>query len=375
MLTPHPRAYPSVSNDQISEISSRVAVHRAFSLDTSRHLSFRGHYPGWFALPDRWISWWIGAVPMGMYLIRKYRPDVIWSTYPVATAHLIGLSLSRMTGIPWVADLRDPMTDVDYPPDPFIRRIYHWIEEKTITCCTRAVITTPGAMNSYTERFSGVPASRFRVIENGYDEENFAAAEASMAKGTVKREQFVLVHSGIIYPHERNPVPFFEALAALAQCGLISSHDFKVVLRATAHDEYLERLICQFNIKDIVTLAPPIPYQEALAEMLSADGLLILQASNCNDQIPAKLYEYLRTRRPILALTDPAGDTAAVLINAGIDTIAPLDSKDAIMRELLRFLTLAKKNLASAASMEMVMANSRKSRTKELGKLLDEVVQ
>ena len=64
-------------------------------------------------------------------------------------------------------------------------------------------------------------------------------------------------------------------------------------------------------------LAPPIGYGEALAEMISSDALLILQASNCNDQIPAKLYECLRARRPILGLTDPAGDTAAALRAAG----------------------------------------------------------
>ncbi len=109
--------------------------------------------------------------------------------------------------------------------------------------------------------------------------------------------------------------------------------------------------------------------------MLAADGLLILQASNCNNQIPAKLYEYLRARRPILALTDPAGNTAATLINAGVDTIAPLDSRDDIMRELLRFLTLAQGDMAPIASMEKVRATSRRARAGELADLLENVVQ
>jgi glycosyltransferase involved in cell wall biosynthesis len=311
---------------------------------------------------------------MGLYLIQKYRPDVIWSTYPIATAHLIGLTLSRLSGLPWVADFRDPMTDADYPPDRYTRQMFQWIEKKSLTYCTRAVLTTPGALDNYKERFPQTPASRFRLIENGYDEENFAAAEKSLIKEQKKNTRLVLVHSGIIYPSERDPTQFFAALAALSKKGFISHTGLHVILRATAHDEYLLRLIDQYEIGDIVSLAPPISYGEALAEMLAADGLLILQASNCNNQIPAKLYEYLRARRPILALTDSTGNTAAALIGAGVDTIAPLDSQNDIMRELLRFLALIRANEAPIASAENALAGSRKSRTKELSNLLDGVV-
>lgn len=375
LLTAHPRAYSSTSNDLVGEIANQASVHRAFALDTSRHLSVLGHYPNILALPDRWVSWWLGAVPMGLYLIQKYRPDVIWSTYPIATAHLIGLSLCRLTGIPWVADLRDPMTDVDYPPNRLTRRIYQWIEKKTITYCARAVFTTPGAINDYKTRFPQLPSARLCLIENGYDEENFVAAELNVAKRWTKNKPFVLIHSGIIYPSERDPVQFFCALSALAQQGLISKDSLNVILRATAHDEYLQRLIDQYGLGAIVSLAPPIPYREALSEMLTADGLLILQASNCNNQIPAKLYEYLRTRRPILALTDPSGDTAAALLKVGIDTIAPLDSAPDIIQGLLHFLKLIKNGAAPIASMEEVLAISRRSRTRELANLLDKVAQ
>jgi glycosyltransferase involved in cell wall biosynthesis len=365
-------AYSSLGNDQIGEISNQL-TYRAFALDTSRHLSLLGRYPSFLSLPDRWASWWLGAVPLGLRLIKKYRPEIIWSTYPIATAHLIGLSLSRLTGVPWVADLRDPMVDVGYPRNPRTRRIYQWIERKTIKRCVRAVFTTPGAIKFYEARFPQIPSSRFCLIENGYDEESFVTAEATLAGGKSKNKQIVLVHSGAIYPSERDPIPFFEALAALYQQGLVSPTNLKVILRATELDSYLLQLIDKYGIGKIVLLAPSIPYQDALAEMLTADGLLILQASNCNNQIPAKLYEYLRARRPILALTDPAGNTAAALRNMGIDTIAPLNSKDGIMHTLLQFLTLIKENNAPIAEMEKVLRNSRRSKSKELANLFDQV--
>ncbi|QGZ40566.1 glycosyl transferase family 4 [Pseudoduganella flava] len=371
VLSAHPRAYANSGPDQLDEIPREAIVHRAFALDTSRHLSLRGRYVGWMALPDRWVSWCLGAIPAGLRMIRNYKPQVIWTTYPIASAKLIGLALHRLTGLPWIADLRDPMTDVDYPADPLTRRLYRWIEEQTIRHCTLAVCTTPGAIVTYTKRFPDIPVSRFALIENGYDEENFANAAALQKVATPG--PFTLIHSGIVYPSERDPGPFFEALADLKRDGSVTAERLRVVLRATAHDDFLRPLIERHGIADIVTLAPHIAYRDALAEMLGADGLLVLQATNCNHQIPAKLYEYLRARRPVLALTDATGDTAAALRHAGIDTIGPLDDKAGIKDALLRFLALAEAGHAPLASDEAVAANSRRARTAELARLLDQV--
>ena len=371
VLSAHPRAYAQTGDDQMRDITADVVVHRAFALDTARHLSFKGRYVGWMALPDRWATWALGAIPAGLRLVRKHRPQVIWSTYPIATAHIIGYALHRLTGIPWVADLRDPMTDEGYPSNSLTRRVYQWIEKKTVLHCQRAVCTTPGAIHTYRTRFPDIPASRFALLENGFDEENFADAE-SLAAAT-KGPRFRLVHSGVIYPSERDPIPMFEALAELKSQGRIRADSFELVLRATGHDDYLARLIADAGVKDLVTLAPHVSYRDALAEMVTAGGLLILQATNCNHQVPAKLYEYLRARRPILALTDPIGDTAATLRKAGIDTIAPLDSKAAIAEAMLRFLALAEAGTAPLASSADVNANSRRARTGVLAALLDTI--
>lgn len=387
VLSAHPRAYARTGDDQMGEIAPDMPVERAFALDTSRHLAYKGKYLGSLALPDRWSSWWLGAVPAGLRMIRRYRPDAIWTTYPIATAHLIGYTLHKLTGLPWIADFRDPMTDEGYPPDPAMRRAYLWIEKKTLMHCTRAVFSTPGTIRDHLRRFPEIPPSRFVLIENGYDEENFAsaaladatrpaAAAAATASHDVSLQQsrpLVLVHSGIIYPSERDPVPFFEALSALKQRGEIDAGRLQIVLRATAHDDYLRPLIEKNGIADIVQLAPPVAYREALAEMLQADGLLILQAANCNSQIPAKLYEYLRAQRPILALTDAAGDTAESLRSAGIDTIAALDSREDIEAGLSRFLGLLRNGTAPVTPMYAVEQRSREGRTRELAALLESI--
>jgi hypothetical protein len=184
---------------------------------------------------------------------------------------------------------------------------------------------------------------------------------------------FTLVHSGIVYPSERDPTQLFRALRLMLDEGRLKARELRLRLRAPAHEDMLGKLIDKFRVGEVVELCPPIPYRDALQEMLRADGLLVLQASNCNDQIPAKVYEYMRCRRPVIALTDPAGDTASLLQKAGVENIAPLDSAQEIGVELRRFLDRAKPGAAALPSAAFAAGASRLQRARELGDLLDAV--
>ena len=375
VLSVTPRAYETVSNDQMQEIPDEIIVKRVFALDTARHLSIGGHYSKLMALPDRWVSWCFAGTIGGLQLIAEHKPKIIFSTYPIASAHLLGLILHRLTGIPWVADFRDSMTEEHYPIDPTVRRVFRWIERQTVKHCSRAIFTTPGAIRMYSERYPEIPHSRWTLIANAFDEENFVRAERSPALEKAwaeKTKAITLLHSGILYPSERDPTQFFAALNALKQAGIIRQGQFKIILRATGHDDLHDRFIQENSLEDIVFLAPNVAYETALAEMLTVDGLLVFQAANCNHQIPAKIYEYLRARRPILALTDPKGDTAKTLEAAGITAIAPLDNQQAIMELITDFINnLQNQQLNQIAADEVIAENSRRSRTKQLAEVLN----
>lgn len=373
VLTVNPRVYEKINNHQLQDIPQNMILKRAFALDAARHLSIGGSYIGATALPDRWCSWWFSAVISGMYLIRKYQPDIIWSTYPIATAHKIGATLHRLTKTPWVADFRDSMTEEDYPSSVAKRAAYLKIEERAVKNACKVIFTTPGTLSMYARRYPDLNTNKWAVIQNGYDEEAFLRAE-KIPNAANSGSRITLIHSGILYPSERDPLPFFQAVANLKQACKITGENLRIILRASGHDEKFIPIVKEKLIDDIVFFEPSLSYSDALAEMLSASGLLLFQAANCNHQIPAKLYEYFRAKRPIFALTDPLGDTADTLRQSGFNSIVRLDSVEEIQSGLLGFMQKLEAGEAFVASDTEIAKNARKSRTEELVRVFDNII-
>jgi glycosyltransferase involved in cell wall biosynthesis len=373
VLTADPRAYERTSPDLLDDVPEGTVVRRAFALDTARHLNIQGRYMGWMARPDRWISWRFDAVRQGLQLIKEFKPDAIWSTYPIATAHVIAQQLHQKTGLPWVADFRDPMAQDGYPADPITWRSYQRIEQEAVEQASRSVFTTPGAAQMYRERYPQA-ASRITVLENGYDEESFAHAPAVATRPLTDDQPVVLLHSGIVYPSERDPTQLFQALQRLKASGGLTARQLQIRFRASAHDDMLAQLASQYGVQDFIELSPAVPYREALSEMLSVDALLVMQASNCNAQIPAKIYEYLRAGRPILGLTDPAGDTAGVLRGAGLEAMARIDSADEIAALLPRFVADVRAQAVRLPDPLAVQSASRQGRSQAFAALLGGVL-
>ena len=367
ILSAHPRAYEQTAVDQLADIPPGVKIVRAPAWDTARHLSIAGRYPGFLARPDRWLTWWLGAVPVGIKLIHDLKPSAIWSTYPIATAHSIAATLHARTGLPWIADFRDPMAQDGYPEDPATWRSFARIEAHAIKHAALSTFTTPSAIELYRQRYPD-RADRLYLLENGYDEETFANTRDGGALNPGIR---TLLHSGIVYPSERDPTKLFAALALLRDRSPDIYAGLRIRFRAAVHDELLHTLAKRHDVADAIETLPPVAYREALSEMLRADALLVLQASNCNAQIPAKLYEYFRARRPIIALTDPQGDTGLTCREAGITAIAPLDKAQAIAECLARFSNSP--SHGTLATDRTIEAASRHGRTRDLARMLDTV--
>ncbi|MBF0110614.1 MAG: glycosyltransferase [Magnetococcales bacterium] len=392
ILSAHPRAYEQRDREVSDHSMANVQVRRPFALDAARHLAIRGRYARIMALPDRWSSWMLGALPVGMGMIRRHRPRVVWSTYPIATSLVIGRLLSRWSGLPWIVDLRDPMVLGRHPVDRRIRKVFVALEEKTVFRCDRVVVTTPGLKELMMRRYPSLPEEKWHIIPNGYDEEQFNDPELLKAMSVPQNALGVgsgpgmasvtLLHSGTLYTgmEERNPAVFLDALCDLIDSGIISDMmdstakgiRVRVIFRATGHDAEIGAMIQARNLGNMVFLEPTLPYRESLIEMSGMDGLLLFQGSAFDRLIPAKLFEYLRLGRPVFALVGEEGDSKGILDACGVTTWTPLSDRESIRNALASFLQGLAAGTLAEPSIEQVRRFSRREGTGSLARLLDE---
>lgn len=379
-VKPHIHGKDLRVDDTVLPASARVV--RSFALDAARHLGVAGRYFRFSALPDRWVWWLLGALPSGLRVIRRHRLRLIWSTYPIATAHIIGWALHRLSGLPWVADFRDPMVEVIaesgemIPKNKTLRIVRTWIERKVARHASRMVFCTDGARRMFLERYPDVNSSHCVVIPNGYDENAFHEIERDNRDQATRSGPLLLLHSGVLYySRDRDPTAFLDAIAGLLADDFMPRGELKVVFRASGSEEIYRRLIRERNLVDVVELKPSLPYKDALQEMMCADGLLLFQGKSSNPAIPAKLYEYIRARRPILGLVDKTGETSKLLTRLGFGAQVPLDDASAIRKGLETWLPCLRDDEGGGLSDAEVRKFSRKAQTETLAVMFEQTIR
>jgi hypothetical protein len=366
------QAYDDWSQEQFSFIPAGVNVTRAYARNVTKHYAIRGKYTKWMALPDKWQSWILGGVISGLLAIRRKKPGVIVSTYPIASAHVIGYLLHKVTGIPWIADFRDPMVQKDYPSDKHRKKVWDWIEAKAVKHCRKIIFTAPGAIKLYKERFPDVAEDVWQLIPNGFDQTMFDDLEIP-APINDPEKPIRLLHAGIVYPSERDPSALFKAISELKYEQKINAKQLQLWLRGTAHDDHYRDKIAELNIDDIVQLKPGVTYKKALQEMLEVESLLLLQAKNCHYQIPAKAYEYIKARKPVLALTEDDSDTGQVIKGSGAALIAPLDDVTQIKKALIDFTARVRNQSFEFLTDEQIAQYSRAYQGENFIRMVEQV--
>jgi glycosyltransferase involved in cell wall biosynthesis len=313
ILTLRESFYPIKDERLLQEIPGEVTVHRTFGVDSVRHLGFRGRHLSFFAVPDRLVGWIPFAVARGVRVIREAGIDVLYSTCPAPSAHLIAWMLSRITGVPWLADYRDPWIEEGIFPKPGTLRytFESFLETKVIRDCTYLVVTTPNLGREFLDRYPNLEKKRVRVIFNGYDEADFDGLNESSWP-----ERFEILHAGLVTPEYRNPLPLLEVLSELMRNGRVQSSEVRVSFigdGAWLGSQQFRSKVQSLGLEQVVKVETRVSHREALERMAKTAVLLLLQASDdTRALIPAKAFEYLRIGRPILALT-LAGATADLL--------------------------------------------------------------
>jgi glycosyltransferase involved in cell wall biosynthesis len=295
------RGFPLRDERLAGELPSSTVVVRAPMLPVQlarwkvEGLLRRVRLPTWPASvigwPDEMVGWLPGAVYQALRAIRRYRPDVLYTTSSPVTAHLAGLIVQRLTGLPWVADFRDPWTRHLYMPRQFapMARASEALEQLVTRRVDRIVL----ADDSVTVLGVEPDDARATIIRNGVDPEDLAALEAA-----TPLQHFRLSHIGSLYG-TIDGAPVFEALRALLRRGAVDPSSFELRFVGDANvsgNPHLAGLP--------VTETGYVDHDEALREMGSATALLLHRPSNTRAS-SGKVFEYLASRRPVLCVAAP----------------------------------------------------------------------
>jgi glycosyltransferase involved in cell wall biosynthesis len=280
--------------------------------------TLRRHYFGLIHIPDMRADWVRTAIPAGRRLISEWKPEIIFASAPPNTGLIVASWLARTHKIPWVADFRDLWVDNPYYSEPgWRKRIDAILESRTLRSAAGLVTVSP----IWAEQLCRRHGKDVTVVYNGYAEEDFPP----LAQRADPGEILTIRYMGSIYRGFRDPSALFSAIALLPDqlrarinVEFFSDAGDAVIDAAAAH-----------RVENVVAVKPRVPYQRALALQMEADVLLLLQASDQRDEgnLPAKLFEYLYARRPILFIGYERGVAARLVIerSAGLVSNSPVE--------------------------------------------------
>ena len=376
ILTVRERVHEARDDSLLHEIPSNISVLRTPALDTKKHLAIKGRYLELCAIPDTYIGWLPFAILKGLQAIRRGNIQALYSTSPIATAHLIALCLKRLTRLPWVADFRDPWVEVSLNPtgEGWRFRLESWLEERVLTQADRVTVTTNFLKEELIQRYPHISTGKFQVVMNGFDEEDF------LRPVTVAQEkpsnQFELIHAGLLNESYRSPVSLLQALSVLVQTHKIPRT--AVRFRLLGGGAYLQsldfkRTLQSLNIEDVVHIGGLVPYDECLRQLAQSHLLVLIQGgADTKTLIPAKAFEYLRIEKPILAIT-PEGSATAELINEfNAGCVVDADNKEKLQAALLELYTrFVNGGLRTSIDQKQLKKYTRRELTKQLAGVFD----
>jgi len=248
------------------------------------------------SIPDEVMGWIPFATINGNRAIRKEGIGTIYTTSPPASVHLIGLLLKWVTRRPWIADFRDPWTQgIGFKKHNFARKGLELLLERTVIKNADQVITTTPAISDYFRSKHPVHSHKIATITNGYDPDDFI--KALNYKSTKK---FTITHTGYLFGH-RNSIPFLQSMLSLIRQGLIPRKDIEINFIGYT-DESAKKFARENNIEDIVKFISYLPHDEIVKRQKESSLLLLVTDPRGTIQIPGKLFEYICSGRPILAL-------------------------------------------------------------------------
>jgi glycosyltransferase involved in cell wall biosynthesis len=325
-------------------------------------LSVRGN----FLIPDPRCFWIRPSVHYLEEYLKDNPVDAIISTGPPHSMHLIGLRLHRKTTIPWIADLRDPWTNIDFYRELNLSwladKIHHRKEKQVLSEANAVVSVTP----TWCRELSEIANRPVSLVHNGYDEEDIVQVNDLIDS------DFSIVHIGSINA-ARNPNVLWMALNELLQEVPELKKNLKIKLVGNVEPVVFAD-IEQYHLTDYIVKIGYLSHAEAITFQQTSQLLLLLinNTPNAGGILTGKLYEYMASARPILAIGPVQSDIATLLKETQAGSIVGFDDVAGMKSVILDFFEKYKfGKLNSKAS--GYQQYSRKAQCGVMAKLLNTV--
>lgn len=322
-----------------------------------------------FFVPDARKGWVKYAVKKGEEIINNEEIAAVVTTGPPHSAHLIGLKLKDKFGLPWIADFRDPWTEIFYnrylSRTKFAQNRDKKLETRVLEHADVVITISNGMKKMFVDR-----CKRCEMLPNGFD-----MTDLPISIEQPINPKFVLGHIGS-YVAALDSEGLYKALKELLDNEPGFKENFCLNFTGKVDSTILEKFD-SYGIKDVMNFENFVTHREAIRRMYDANLLLLVLANVPDNKylVSGKLFEYLASSTPILGIATTMGDANDVLVELGRESILDYQDSKAIKQVILKYYNQWKNNNGVTVKIDTtnVQQYSRKEITKRLSHILNEI--
>ena len=380
--------YPTLDSSFLQEVDSKITVLKHPIKEPLRFLSLlfksktnilsKGGIPdskkqsfferfllyirGNFFVPDARVFWVKPSVKYLSSYISKHQIDTIITTGPPHSVHLIGMQLKAKHQLRWLADFRDPWTDISYHKNLNLtqktQQKHLKLERQVLNTSDHIIVTS----SQTKQLFSKITQHPISVITNGFDDENVSSITLD--------SKFSLTHIGSLFD-QRNPTLLWNVLSELIEEFPEFKANFQLVLVGNVSAD-IKASMDSAKLTSFLKIVGSVTHNEAIMYQRKTQVLLLIEANTTEASyiIPGKLFEYINANRPILAFGPKPSDIPSILKDTQTGRYFDYENETALKTHILVLFKDYKTNSLSVASKD-IERFSRKNCTKQLAEVLN----
>ena len=334
-----------------------------------------GKVMGKLMIPDSARLWAVNARKTALEVIDREGIKMIYTTSAPYSDHLLGLYVKKKRpDVKWAVDFRDEWTNnpytLDNPYNPMRTAIEKKMESKVLNTADVLITNTPVMRQNFVEN-NNLKGDNFYVIPNGYDEEDFQGMDLSKPKN----QKLTMVYTGALYGR-RKPDTFFEALKQLKDERNIDGSKLVVKLIGNYHKDKLQAQIDSYGLTEQFEIVGYVPHNVCIEQQLAADVLVMIEGTGrgANAFYTGKIFEYMNTGRPVLAILPEDGAAAGLVRESRIGIVSHTDNIEAIKKNIKEYYDKwIVGNLDFEPDRSVIERFERAELTKELARVFDTV--